>query len=553
MFRGSLLSRVISNCEGSIAVVMAMFFTVCITLCALAIDMGSLYLERRTVQGAADLAAVAAASDLDHAEAAARATLNANGFDDIHSLAVVKGRYSFDPEVQPGARFQAGLQPYNAVRLDVAMGGQLYFAKSFMSEPEISVAAIGTTDAQAVFSIGSRLASINGGILNALISALLGGNVSLSAMDYNALVNANVSLDGFLSALATDIGVTAGTYSNVLDSEVTVGNVLNAAVRSANDAGEAAAAQVVTTLLGQTVATATVPLRALVDLGPFAQAEIGQAHAGLAADVNLMSLLSAAAQLANGQNQVAVNLGAGVPGLLSLKLDLAIGEAAQNSGWVAVGQPGATVRTAQTRLRLVAEVGGTGLLAGIRIRLPIYIDIASAEARLKSLTCNVAQPGSAKAVIEARPAVVRAWIGDVASGGLSSFGSSVPVSRAAMVQAPLVTVSASAYAEMANVSATDLSFTQSDVDGHVIKTAKTHDFLSSLVASLLQSVDLQVNVVGFGLGVSAVKGLLIALLTPVAAALDPVLATLLETLGVSLGEVDVQTHGIRCGSAVLAG
>lgn len=553
MARSSVMARALLDRDGAVAVIMALFLTVCVALGALAVDAGALYLERRTVQGATDLAAVAAASDLDHAETAARATLAANGFDDIRSLAVIKGNYASDPEVQPGARFVAGQLPHNAVRLNVALGGRLYFAKSFMTEPEISVTAIGTTDAMAAFSIGSRLASLNGGIVNALLGALLGGNVTLSAMDYDALLNANVSLEGFLSALATDIGVTAGTYDQVLNSEVNVGNVLNAAAQAATRNGELPAAQVMARLLGQATATVTVPLRALIDLGPLAQAEVGQPHAGLAADVNLMSLLSAMAQLANGQNQVAVNLGGSIPGLLSLKLDLAIGEPMQHSGWVAVGQPGATVKTAQTRLRLIAEVGGTGLLAGIRVRLPIYIDIASAEARLKSLTCNLMQPGSEEAVIEARPAVVRAWIGDVALGGLSSFGTSVPVSRGAIVQAPLISVSASAYAEMSNISSTDLSFTQSDVSGHVIKTAETRDYLSSLVGSLLQTVDLQVNVLGLGIGISALKSLLITLLTPVAAALDPVVAGLLKAIGVHLGEVDVQVHGIRCGNAVLAG
>jgi uncharacterized membrane protein len=296
-----------------------------------------------------------------------------------------------------------------------------------------------------------------------------------------------------------------------------------------------------------------VPVGKLVDLGPLAYSEIGQPHAGLDAGLNLMSLVSAMAQAANGQHQVAVDLGASIPGLLSVKFDLAIGEPAQHSGWVAVGQPGATVRTAQTRLRLVAEVGGTGVLAGVRVRLPIFIDIASAEARLSALACSPAQDGSGQATIEAKPAVVKAWIGDVSTTGLSSFGTSVPVSRAAVVQAPLVTVSASAFAQMTNNSATPLVFTQSDVQGHVIKKAEVHDLVSSLVASLLGSANLQVNVIGLPLGVSAIKSLVLSLLTPVAAALDPLVATLLATVGVHLGEVDVQVNGIRCGGAVLAG
>lgn len=549
----SLLSRALVARDGSVAVIMALFLTISVSLCALAVDVGSLYLERRTAQGAADLAALAAANDLGRAEDAARATLAANGFGEVRSLAIVKGRYEGDAALAPSARFVAGQEPYNAVRLDVATGGRLHFAKSFMTEPEISVSALGAADAQATFSIGSRLASLNGGLVNVLLSSLLGGNVSLSAMDYNALVDAHVSLDGFLSALAAEVGLTAGTYSEVLSGEVGVGKVLRAVVNAATSGGEAQAAQATATLLSQVSATATVPLGTLVDLGPLANAEVGQPHAGLGAQVDVLSLLTAVATAANGRNQVAVNLGTSVPGLLSLKLDLAIGEPAQNSGWVAVGQPGATVRTAQTRLRLVAEVGGSGLLAGVRVRLPLYIDVASAEARLKSLTCGVAQAASRDALIEARPAVVKAWIGDVAPGGLSSFGSNIPVSNATLVQAPLISVSASAFAQMTNDAASELRFTQSDVDGHVVKTAKVRDYLSSLVSSLLQSANLNVNVLGLGLNVTAIKNLVLSLLTPVASALDPLLASLLDVLGVNLGEVDVQVNGIRCGGAVLAG
>ena len=292
----SALSRTLANADGSMAVLFALFFMVAMSICALAIDMGSLYLERRTAQGAADLAAIAAASDLDHADAAARATLAANGFGDLRTLSLVKGRYVVDPDVLPDARFEAGKLPYNAVRLDAALGGQLYFAKSFMADPEISVSAIGTADAQATFSIGSRLASVNGGVLNSLLKSLLGGNVSLTAMDYNALLGANISLDGFLSALATQMGVTAGTYSDVLDAQVSAGNVLKAAAKAATTGGQSQAAQALTSLAGQISTSTTVPVGKLVDLGPLAYSEIGQPHAGLDAGLNLMSLVSAMAQ-----------------------------------------------------------------------------------------------------------------------------------------------------------------------------------------------------------------------------------------------------------------
>lgn len=541
--------------QGAIGIMLALFMTVAVTLCALAVDMGALYLERRTMQGAADLAAVAAASDLDRAEDAARATLAANGFGDVGSLAVVRGRYVRDAALAPGARFEAGRQPFNAVRVDVQRPGQLYFAKSFMSDPDIGVSAIGSADPQAQFSIGSRLAAVRGGLANAVLGALLGGNLNLSVMDYESLVDADVRLLDFLSALSTEVDVTAGTFQDVLDAEVGLGQVLSAVATAAQASGDTSAAQAAATLASRADASLTVPLNLLLDLGPLAQTELGPANPGLGTNVNAMSLISAATQLANGDNQVAVNLGTAVPGLLSLTLDVAIGEPEQHSAWMTVGEAGATVRTAQTRLKLVAEVGGAGLLAGARVRLPIYIELASAEAQLSRVTCVGPGGGNAEAIIAARPAVVKAWIGEVASGPFTSFGSSPPVQRAAIAQVPLIRVTAQAYTEMSHAVADELRFTQHDVEAGTVKTASVRDHLSSLTGTLLQSAEIDVQILGLGIGLSVggIKSLVIGLLTPVTATLDNVLAPLLEVLGVSLGEVDVRVHGIRCGNAVLSG
>lgn len=541
--------------QGTIGVILALFMTVSVTLCAFAIDMGALYLERRTMQGAADLAAVAAASDLERAEDAARATLAANGFGDVGSLAVIRGRYERDASLAPEQRFEAGQEPFNAVRLEVARPGRLYFAKSFMSEPDIAVTAIGSADAQAQFSIGSRLAAVRDGLANAVLGALLGGNLNLSAMDYQSLVDADVRLLDFLSALATEADVTAGTFQDVLDAEIGLGQVLSAVATAAQASGDASAAQVAASLASRADADLAVPLNALLDLGPLAQTELGPSNPGLGTDVNAMDLISAAAQLANGDNQVAVNLGAAVPGLLNLALEVAIGEPAQHSSWMTVGQAGAIVRTAQTRLKLVAEVGGAGVLAATRVRLPIYIELASAEARLSRVTCVGPGGGNAEAIIEARPAVVKAWIGEVDAGSFQSFGSSPPVQRAAIAQVPLIKVTAQAYTEMSHAAGDQLRFTQNDVDAGTVKTVSVRDHLSSLTGTLLELAQIDVQMLGLGLGLSVggIKSLVIGLLTPVTAALDGVLEPLMDVLGVSLGEVDVRVHGIRCGNAVLSG
>jgi uncharacterized membrane protein len=537
---------------GSIAVLFAVLIMVATGLSALAVDVGSLYLERRTVQGAADLAAIAAAANIDRAEETARATLRANGIEGVSELAVVKGRYVVDPAVAHGLRFQAGVQPHNAVRLDVALPGQIFFAKAFVAPPQIAVSAMGAADATAMFSIGSRLAGLRGGLVNALLGALLGANINLSVMDYDALVNANVSLLSFLSALSTEVGLTAGTYEQLLSADAKVGQVLRASAAALQKGGNAVTAQVLTALAAKVPVSAKLPLSAIVDLGQLANAAIGHPPAALAADVNVMSLVTAAAGAANGSRQLSVNLGAQVPGLLGLTLDVAVGDHAQKSGWVAVGHAGATIKTAQTRLRLLAEVGGSGLLAGIRVRLPVYIEIASAEARLEALRCGRAPQG--EAVIAARPAAVRAWIGEINPAGMSSFSTSPPVSYATLVSVPLLHISAKAYVEMANAQAVSLTFDNRDVEKKAVKTAEVRDFLTSVTSSLLKSVDLNIDLIGIPLGsVSAITSALLAVLSPLTAALDPLLGAILDLVGVHLGEVDVQVHGIGCGNAVLAG
>jgi uncharacterized membrane protein len=412
------------------------------------------------------------------------------------------------------------------------------------------VSAMGAADANAMFSIGSRLAALRGGIVNGVLGALLGANLNLSVMDYNALVDADVSLSDFLSALSTEVGLTAGTYDQLLAANAKVGQVLRAAAEAARLGGEAQAALVLAGLAAQTPGSASVPMRTILDLGYLSKSTIGQPHAGLAADVNVMSLVTAAAAAANGDRQVSVNLGAAVPGLLSLTLDVAIGERAQTSGWVAVGQEGATLRTAQTRIRLLAEVGGSGLLAGVRIRLPIYVEIAAAEARLETLQCGAASQNQAG--IAARPAAVKAWIGEINPAGMSSFSSSPPVSYASIVSVPLLSITGKAYAEMSNVQAVPLTFNDDDVARRTVKTAEVRDYLTSITSSLLHSLDLRVSLIGLG-SVSLLTNTLLGILAPVTAALDPVLASILDLVGVHLGEVDVQVHGIRCGNSVLAG
>lgn len=545
-----------SDERGSIAVIAAAVLPVSIAAAALAVDMGSLYLERRTAQGAVDLAALAAAADMERANAAAAATMAANGIDGLTSLQVTKGSYQGDPRLRHSDRFRAGGSPGNAVEVVARRAGRVYFASYFTSEPmQMEVRAVAVSASQATYSVGSRLLAVRDGLVNKLLGALVGGNVTLSVMDYNALVQADVKLQPFLDALATEVGVTAGTYSDVLDAHATLADVVKAlaVVTAANHDTSAAAA--LTALLGSgSLGSVTVPLTALLNLGPLGGASIGQQNSGLGATFNALELVSAAAVLANGGRQVAVDLGVAVPGLLSLKLELAIGEPPQQSGWATVGQPDSMVRTAQMRLRLTAEVGGTGLLAGAKIKLPVMIDVAYAQGRLAEVACSSGAQSDATATIATRPGIAQAWIGELQSPRFNDLSIAPRVVAAKLVDVALAKVFGSAHVTMGNTHDTMLAFTQDDVDNKTIKRADTSNFTEALISSLLRDLDLQVQVAGLNLGLGGtISNLVATILGTVAKPLDQVVYTLLTALGVHLGEADVRVHGIRCGASVLAG
>ena len=70
----------------------------------------------------------------------------------------------------------------------------------------------------AAFSIGSRLARLDGGLANQLLHALTGAKVSLSAADYRSLAEARISLPDALDALATEADLRVGDYARLADA-----------------------------------------------------------------------------------------------------------------------------------------------------------------------------------------------------------------------------------------------------------------------------------------------------------------------------------------------
>ncbi|WP_029059047.1 TadG family pilus assembly protein [Stappia stellulata] len=545
-----LVRRLISNRHGSVSIMAGLAFVLMAAVAALAIDIASLYLERRHLQGASDLAAIAGAADIDNAEVAVARALAANGL--TATADVTRGRYVADDAVHHTQRFTPGARPYNAVQVLAKMPGNIFFARVFdVQAPQISVKATAATAELAGFTVGSRLLALREGVANALLGALLGTTVSLSVMDYEALADVDLDVVDLLSQVNASADLELGTYEELLAADVSLADFLEAAAAAAGNAREPTAAFALRRLSGTARAGLSVPLSAVFDAGPYGDLAIGERAPGIGLRASAMQLVSLAGLLANGERQVSLDLAAEVPGLVDLRLDLVIGEPPQDSAFMRVGEAGSTVATAQTRLRLVAQVGGRGLLKTVQVRLPVYLDVAYAQARLSGISCRGGRVSRVR--VEARPGIADLWLGEVRTGDITDFERKPDVDPARIVSTALISATGKAHVEAGSQHGTLLTFSRRDIETRTVKRVSSSGILQSVVSSLVEDLDLRVRVVLLTLPLGGVTDLLGEILADLARPLDAVVESLLMTLGVSLGEADVSVQDVRCNGSMLAG
>jgi uncharacterized membrane protein len=569
--------RLLRGKDGNIAISAALTAPLLITALALGVDYGYLTLQQRTLQQSADLAAIVASSSVDTAEQAVlnhfvrngqklnvktstglltptgQIPFNANtamtNYDGYAT--VTKGRYTGDSSVAVDKRFTAGALPYDAVKVAITEKGQLFFASTFTTAPSMSAVGTAAANKVAAFSIGSRLASLDGGLLNGILGGLLGTTVSLSVMDYQSLLNADVDALAFVDALAINLGLTAGTYNDVLKTDITYGQFLNALGKTT---GITPAVATVLKTLEKAVQKSQVTLNAgeLLNLAPMSQRIIGTGN-HLAVKASVFELVSAAATAANGGSQVSVNLGAGIPGLATTTLKIAIGEPPVGTPPLAIGSVGSIVRTAQTRVSLDVSVNGLAAIAGLKLNVPLYIDVANAEAKLTDIQCLGGTASNANVLVEAVPGVAEIALGTVDQSAFVNFGTTPRVTKATLIDSLLLKVSAQAQIDINNLTKTKFTFSPSDITAGKIKTVSTKDALTSLVASLLGNLSLDVNVLNLiqlGTG-PLVQGAIVQTLSGITAPLDTILYNTLLMLGVKIGEADVRVTGVSCQQPVL--
>ncbi len=544
-----LIRNFLGDQRGNVALISAACISMGLGCAALGVDIGKVFTDRRKLQSTADLAALVAASDINNATAAAAATAQKNNYAANAVISVEPGVYVANSAVAPGSRFTPSGSTPNAVRVTMQSQSPLMFGKVITGSDSFNIrtTATATTTGLASFAVGSRLISLNGGLLNALLGGMLGTTLSLSAMDYQALVDARIDAFEFMNALATRIGATALTYSQLLATNVKVNDMMWA-LKTAN--GNNAATSALTSIATATNAsTAKVTPSSLIDAGPYSGLGVGQ-KPKVGVTLSAFDLLAATTELANGNNQVAANVNLGLPGIASVTLLATVGERPQGKSWIAVGPEGTSVHTAQTRVYLnIQLLGGSGIAS---VNLPIYIEVAAATATLNQVKCGYPNVSTSTVTLGVKPGVVDAWIGAVTPAQMQNFSTAPNPGYATLATVPPITsVTGRAHATIANPTAQNVVFSYSDIQAQTKKTVNTTSFLGSLTSSLLGDLDLNVTLLGLGLPIPGVGAAVSGLLAGATTSVDSLLNTVLSTLGVGLGQADVWVTGIRCDGAVL--
>lgn len=376
--------------RGAVVPMVAIMLTVILVSAAFAVDLGKQRVVRQDMQALADVVALDMARHIrgrtvqaieadPEWDAALAQSIARNGstLGDTPDVEVVLGRV--DPDTRAFTALTGSAEP-NGVR--VTAGGSIDFA-FVPGSGGATRTAVAATEPLACFRMGSFALALDSGN-GALLNALVGDALNLSALSYDGLADAEVSLLG----LAAELGAASAEEVASLP-KIGLGPFLVATATVLQREGGSTAD---VTLL-QTIA-ATVPSLAPVSLADLVSVAPG-ADSALSAGLNVLDLLATAAFVANGENAIAVpglqaNLGLAGTGLMN---QLRIIQRPQ-LGCGAVDEAGAS--TSQVRLDLQGTVAAPPPVLGTSTSatMSLDLDVAPADGVLKDVSCGTLEVGS---------------------------------------------------------------------------------------------------------------------------------------------------------------
>ena len=488
--------------RGAIAIIAALVMPIMILALAFGIDIAHLTYVHRNLQKMADMSAIAGAEDVSSARMLAMGNAVKNGLQTSSTqMTVTPGNWN--PQIEAPPTYFSATVPYghqaNAVQVQLSQSVPHFFF--FGPAKTVQAQAIAwVPNPAAGFSISSRVLNLNtqqSALLNGILGGLLGTSLNLSVAGYNALLGTTVSL----GQLAQTLNV--GTVNHLLSANLNLPGLYQGALtvlgNSANGGllNNQNAVGPLQQIIGSTSNSSNIQLGKILNLG------LADKNAAASAQVNLLDLITASAELANQQHFVDVP-GINVLGLASLKLyiisppKLAYGEPGKNAD--------GTWRTAAQTAQVALDLQVLGSL------LTVNLQASPAVADLTNVACTTPQSQS--------------QVGVKAGTGLltASIGVFSP-----QVNQPVVL----------SQNFSDHTFTGLPIPQAPSSTGNQPWTIGSTGAGQAP-VNLNLNV----LGLLNLGPLLNGVLNPVVDLLAPVL----KILGISLGTAKVTYTALSCGT-----
>lgn len=562
-----------ANQHGAVVIMTAGFMLLGILFLALAVDTGRLYIEKRKLQRVADMAAIdtvnrgalCGATSLAALQNLAQASASLNGYE---GTVQVETGY-VDRDLINGVRlFRTDMTRTEAVKVIVTntVPASIVAGGIFGNEITLRGEAVAQRMVQAGIMGGTNLLSLDSStspLLDPLLKGLFGsGFVGVDVLSASGIAKAGLTLKDLLGVDGLDVleadSLTVGGMQDLLNTGgLKVLDLLDASVSalSAKQGGSDSgvlALQAMNGTIAANVKNADLVLGDILDI---------KAAESLAAQVNVLDLITAAAYVAHKDDPSALNLPLGInlPNLAQIGVSLKVIEPPK----VAYGKPGfaspgvynTEVRSAQIALTVSAEANLIGL--GI-IDIGIGVGVADGLAWLKSANCqnlgdNYAITVNANTATATLAIGAPDWLANNPSfwkdnpSAVSAHPASIRVSLLGLVD--ILKINVYAVLPRGASSSQDGVFTvldKSSLPSDVLRISSGGAGLSSSVNGLTLQASTEI-LGGCGLLCGLLNGLinptvntLVSLLKPLLVALvDSVVSPLLALLGANINSMDV--------------
>lgn len=420
--------------RGALVLMTAIFLALAVILLA-SIDIGYLFYKKRELQKTADMAALSGAQQIGKmvagntcAQAFAVATGNAVQSNKFSGTTVTHcGRW--DPLVYTTAPYYSvyagGVTPTgqpmpNAISVTLTQSYRSFFGIWVTRQVNASsIAKVAVSAPNAVFSVGSRLLQVNGGVVPGLLT-ILGANINASAVGYSGLVNVGISSSGLLAALGFQIPLTAdvGTIKSIIQAGTPACNAGVCPLSTLLGAITTVGGQSnLVNLLGIQAGQLLLPVKLLTDAsgrGLFTLLDAANGQAALTASINALELITAGIGVANSHRFADVITPVNIPGLLNS--DLRIGLVEPPS--IGIGGIGTTAYTSQ--VRVYADINSNLLNAGLlAVNIPMVIDVVDGFGTITDM-CTVKSGTNDTATIAVQAPILKLCAGAINASSIFS-------------------------------------------------------------------------------------------------------------------------------------